>query len=330
MGRYNRNPAKYYRYAAILMLVVFLVAGAFLLLTIWERNRNDAPIINPDDPVIEYEGEKYELNKNIETFLVLGLDKRQMPVDEESYNNDKQADFLMLLILDNEKKTYSAISINRDTMVDVNILGVAGNKIGSVQQQIALAHAYGNGREVSCRNTSDAVSALLYGMKINHYISVTMDAVPVYNDLIGGVTVEVLDDFTGIDDTLIKGEQVTLRGQQALTYVRSRAGMEDSSNAARMKRQRQYMHAVREKSLSLIEKDESFIVQSTLQMADYTVSDRTPNQLQELLKKVTAYEFTEIYDITGEFKVNNQMMEFYADEKSLEKMVIRLFYQLKD
>mgnify|MGYP000585160404 FL=1 len=68
-----------------------------------------------------------------------------------------------------------------------------------------------------------------------------MDAVPILNDLLGGVEVTVLDDFSGIDDTLIKGETVTLHGDHALTYVRERYGLEDSSNSTRMVRQRQYM-----------------------------------------------------------------------------------------
>ena len=49
-----------------------------------------------DTPVV-HDGKEYVLKENLETFLVLGLDK----FDEEnleSYNNDKQADFLMLLI----------------------------------------------------------------------------------------------------------------------------------------------------------------------------------------------------------------------------------------
>ena len=49
--------------------------------------------------------------KNIETFLVLGLDKFEGQVQSSSYNNDQQADFLMLFVFDNDKKEYSAIVI---------------------------------------------------------------------------------------------------------------------------------------------------------------------------------------------------------------------------
>ena len=39
---------------------------------------------------------------------------------------------------------------------------------------------------------------MLMNVNVDHYVSVTMDAVSVYNDYIGGVEVTVLDDFTGI------------------------------------------------------------------------------------------------------------------------------------
>lgn len=57
---------------------------------------------------------------------------------------------------------------------------------------------------------------LLYGVEIDHYISLMMDGVAVLNDLAGGVTLKVMDDFGAFDPALVQGETVTLRGEQAL------------------------------------------------------------------------------------------------------------------
>ena len=86
-------------------------------------------------------------------------------------------------------------------MTQIRILGVTGEPAGTFTGQLALAHTYGSGEEDSCENTVLAVSNLLYGMEIDHYVSLTMDGVALLNDLVGGVTVEVLDDFSGIDDS---------------------------------------------------------------------------------------------------------------------------------
>ncbi len=329
MRKTHRDKRKYYQIASLLLLLVFLLTAAFFFINLWEKEQGEFSGQNGPEENLTYEGKEYELRDNIETFLVLGLDKFEGS-DGESYSNHMQADFLMLFVFDHEAKVCSAIHINRDTMAWVNRLDIAGKRLDSQYKQIALAHTEGNGKEVSCRNTADAVSSLLMGMRIDHYASVTMDSVAVMNDLVDGVTVTLLEDFTHVDPTMKKGETLTLRGEQALSYVRSRQGMEDSSNTTRMVRQRQYLNALREKTVQCIEADENFIVNSTVKMADYLVSDRSLNQLQDLLTKFSAYEFVEMNEIEGESKTGEQFMEFYPDEDALTQAVITLFYRPKD
>ncbi len=330
MSQLKPTRAMYVRYAAIALAIALVLGGGFALLRMWENNQSAYPEWTPEDPFIQFDGKDYVLNENVEAFLVLGLDKFEGESVEDSYVNNQQADFLMLFVFDNVSKQYTAIQINRDTMVPVNVLGVTGNRIDTVVKQIALAHTYGNGQQVSCANTAESVSKLFLGMKIRHYLSVTMDSVPIMNDLVGGVEVEVLDDFSGIDDALVKGERVTLMGEQALTYVRARKGLEDSSNSHRMIRQRQYLAALRDKATARMAADENFAVDATLQMADYMISDKTVQELQALMRKMSEYAFTGMRTIEGESRQGERFMEFYPDEGALEKLVIDVFYQEKE
>ena len=309
----------------MVLLSVFLILTGF---AIWEHSRLPGSPSDKDPSVLEYQGKEYVLKDGVETFLVLGLDKFQDAPSSDSYNNDNQADFLMLFVIDNDEKKISVLQINRDTMVDVNILGLNGNKVSTVTQQIALAHTYGNGKDVSCRNTADSVSSLLLGMKIQHYISLKMDAVSAFNDLVGGVTLEVMDDFPN-DPALKKGQTITLTGAQALAYVRARQGMEDNSNIARMARQRQYVQALYHQVTHCVENDEEFIVNASLQMKDYLVSDRSVTQMQQLADKFSTYEFVEIGTLRGESRVGERFMEFYADADHVREIVVQLFYELK-
>ena len=329
MGKKRNDKRKLMRGLAVALLAVFLLTGAFLLLELWEKRQSIFPEQKTENTVYEYNGVEYVKNEDVESFLILGLDKFEDAINNDSYNNDQRADFLMLLVFDNSEKKFTAVHLNRDTMVNMNVLGVAGQKIGTVNKQLALAHTYGNGRDVSCRNTADAVSELLNGVKVNHYLSITMDAVPILNDLLGGVEVTVLDDFSGIDDILIKGETVTLHGDHALTYVRERYGLEDSSNSTRMVRQRQYMTAVYDKAMLEIENDDNFVIEASSKLADYIVSDRSVNQLQEIAKKLSQYKFTEIETLEGESVVKDGLMEFRPDADSIDKIVFELFYKKK-
>ena len=308
---------------------VFLIVAVFLYIEKWDETQGSFPEHEVTDLTIEHNGTSYIPKDTIETFLVLGLDKHDGEGQADSYNNNKQADFLMLFVLDHATKQYAAIHINRDTMVNVNVLGVAGNRVDTLRKQIALAHTYGNGRDVSCRNTADSVSSLLMGVKVNHYISMTLDTVTVMNDLVGGVEVVVLDDFTGIDDTLIKGETVTLTGDQPLTYIRTRHGMEDDTNAARMKRQEQYLEALLEAFKDSVANDAEFIVDASLKVSDHIISDRSVTQLQTLGEKFDQYEFLGIQSIEGTSVMGAEFMEFHADESAVKELVVSLFYKPK-
>ena len=318
------------RNVVLALAVIMLIASAMLFMQAWEKNRGVYnEVDNSETSEIIYDGKEYELKDNIETFLVLGLDKFEDFKATESYNNDMQADFLMLFVFDDETEKCTAIQINRDTMVDVNVLGVAGNKIDTVRQQIALAHTNGNGRDVSCRNTADSVSYLLNGIKVNHYVSLTMDSVKIVNDSIGGVKVKVLDDFKGIDDTLVKGEKVNLKGDSALIYVRARQGLDDNSNVGRMKRQRQYIENFYKKIVKLAEKDQDFAMDTLKELSDYIVSDRSITQMRDLADKFVGYSFEGIRTIDGDNLKGEKYMEFYADEKSVNEIVFDLFYDEK-
>ncbi len=337
MNETKSAKSRHRQYFAAVLAFVFIFSAVLLFTSIWERNHSGS-FGGGDDTIsstLNYQGETYVKKENIETVLIMGLDKYSGPVDESSYNNDKQADFLLLLVIDNDNHKYTAVHINRDTIANVKKLGLGGVETGIITQQVALAYNYGNGGITSCINAGDAVSDILMGVKIDHYIAVTMDGVAVFNDLVGGVEVTVLDDFTGIDDTLIKGEKVTLMGEHALNYVRTRKGLADSTNETRMERQRQYIKALHKKAIDLADKDDEFIVDATLKMSDYLVSDYSVTRMQEVFNKISSYSFSQIRYLEGETKIGtttfgDEAVEFYPTEESVKQVVVELFYRLEE
>lgn len=313
-----------------ILIAVAVISLVLISLALWEGHRNELPSDRTQqEGILEYQGNEYVLKDGIETYLVMGLDTFSDNSVSDSYNNNQQADFIMLFVVDNNDEKITVLHINRDTMADVNILGLNGNKVDTVKKQIALAHTYGHGGDISCRNTAEALSSLLMNVKINHYFSLHMDAVPQLNDLVGGVTVEVLEDFSALDPSLVKGQTVTLRGEQALTYVRGRQGIGDSSNISRMKRQKQYVAALRHQALQCMESDQDFILDAALQLEDYFVSDRSVTQMQQLADKFVAYDLVEKDMLEGKSQLGPEFMEFYLDEEFVKKTVVDLFYKLK-
>ena len=162
-------------------------------------------------------------------------------------------------------------------------------------------------------------------MKIDNYLSLTMAAITALNDAVGGVTVTIEDDFTGADETLVKGETVTLMGEHAFHYVHDRLNLEDNRNTTRMRRQATYMTALVDKLREKLEEDNAFVLELYSAVADYLVTDCDINELGEISEELSTYELSGIVTPEGE-SVNGEYTEFYPDEAALQQLIADLFY----
>lgn len=328
--RLKRNSLKV---VVLLICVGLVIGGGLLVLHAWqERSQWAKPAGAGTQNGVQqermlYKDAWYVPKENVETVLIIGVDKYQAPAQEIGYLNNQQADFLLLLVLDHQAKTCEILHLNRDTMTEIQRLGVGGGEAGSFNGQLALSHTFGSGGSDSCINTAKAVSKLLGGVKINHYMSLTMDAVVKINDLVGGVTVEVMDDFTEIDPQLVKGKEVRLTGEQALAYVRGRSGLQDSSNLHRMERQQQYMTALYQQFQERVKQDESFFTETMVEITQYFQSDCSINQLEALNDKLEGCVMKPTRVLDGKAVKGEEFMEYHVDEASLEKNIIELFYK---
>ena len=334
-----KHLSKSAKNAILFIILGILVCTAFFLaLRAWENRqyRLDIPedIQNGDvgQDELLLDGKAYRQRKGLETILLIGLDKYDSEVQSsaDSLSNSQQSDYLMLLILDRDANLCTPLHLNRDSMAPVRVLGMDGRTIKTVTEQLALAHTYGSGGDDSCRNTVKAVSDLLYGIPIDHYVAVTLDAVPALNDLVGGVRLEIPDDFSEVDPSLIQGQTMCMNGEQALHFVRARGGMEDSTNLARMERQRQYMLALRDSLRKCIKEDEYFPTKALAKLSEHMMSDCMLDRLSNLICDALEWEMAEIETIPGEAVKGKEFMEFYPDEQAMKDIVIRLFYEAID
>lgn len=287
----------------------------------WSQSEKDQAARRRREGWIQKDGVWYAPKQNLQTVLVIGLDEMGPLESSESYNNGVQADFLLLAALDSEDKTATLLHLNRDTMAQIPVLGVTGQAAGSTFGQLALAYTYGSGLHDSCRNTVQAVSELLHGVSIDHYIAVSMGAVPTLNDLVGGVTVTVLDDFSALDEQII-----TLTGEQALQYVHRREGLEDSSNRSRMERQQQYLKALA-KQVEQLGEQPSLSTQQLASLSRYILSDCTLDALSRMTEQFAGYSLQPFEEVVGELRNGEMYLEFYPDADRLEQQVLRLFYE---
>ncbi len=332
----KKHPVKRPYVSILLIGGIFLAAALLLFFALRADRRVDSVQIEHGgeqltrQPVtsIEHDGEWYRLRKDVQTVLLIGTDSLQdteADPDLDLFYNYDQADFLALVVFDDAERTCTFIHINRDTMCSVPWLTVNGMLGGEDIEQIALAHTYGTGGEDSCENTCHAVQNLLFGLPVTSYACVTMDAVPVVNDMIGGVTLTLEEDLTDLDPSYTKGNRITLRGDAALSFVRARMSVGDGLNLSRMGRQRQYIAAFIDAFRTSSGKDDALLVRIVEKLDKKLLLNLGMNQIRSISEKIREYEILPPVVPEGENRQGEVFMEYYVDEASLWETVRSLF-----
>ena len=267
----------------------------------------------------------------VQTYLFIGTDKSGNEDAEGEEYHGSMADALMLVVVDEEEKAYGILQLNRDTITEVPMLLQDGSANASAQMQLCTAHWYGKDKAASCDNTVETVSKMLGGLPIDGYYALKMDAMPLLNHEVGGVTVTLEDDMTKLDPAMKKGTTLTLTDRQAELLMQSRYTMEDDRNTQRMRRQQIFLKAFMKK----IKKQNAGVVNATVKLYDrlrpYATTDIKMNDLTALLKDMQGYTDKGIITIDGTSKIGEKLhdgkkhWEFYMDEDSLETSMKQLY-----
>ena len=315
--------------ALILILVLVMIYSGLRILesTVFFDETDETS--TAQTKTITRDGVEYFPRQDITVILVMGIDEEGPVKDSGSYRNNGEADMVAAVILDQKDETYSVLTLNRDMMLDMPVLGIGGRRAGSFYGQLALSHTYGSGLADSAENTRNTVSDLLYGIKIDHYVAMNMDAIGILNDAVGGVTVTVTDDFSQVDESLSLGE-VTLNRAQALTFVRTRQDVGNQLNLSRMERHKEYLKGLSQALNEKMDGSETFAAEIYEQMVNYMVTDCSVNVVTGLLQRCADYSLKEIVSVEGENKLGEEYYEFYANEEKLDTLILQLFYAPKN
>ena len=190
---------------AIVATMAALVIGAGAALALWVNSLNESIHFEDEEAAAKLSDSLRPVAKE-EAFymLIIGSDSRSDDLE------GSRSDVTMLARIDTENSTVHLISIPRDTMIDIPDQGT--NKINA-------AYAFGG-----AAGAVETVSEFA-GVPISHYAEVSFETLEEAVDKLGGVTVNVPNEFYSKDgEYFAAGEQV-LSGSQALAFARERYGV---------------------------------------------------------------------------------------------------------
>lgn len=311
---------------AVLAVVLVLYGGGRWLEKRAEKPETRTQLPQADQETVEVDGVTYRKKSRLTTILVMGVDHDTQ--DSYEYRKAGQADFLRLVVLDDADKTVQQLQIDRDTMTSVTVLGLLGDRYEPVTEQICLGYAFGDGRQTSCEVTVEAVENLLGGQTIDQYLAMGLDGISTLNDLAGGVTVTLEDDFSAADPAMTKGATLTLQGDQAEIFVRRRMDIGEGTNEARMVRQEEYLAQLSAQLESRVQQDQQFTAQVYDALQPYLVTDLAKGQLVNEVWAAKDDTVEPAIALEGEHKVaEDGFTEFYPTEASIQKAVLTLFWE---
>lgn len=337
-----------------IIVLIFLAAVGFLLLQISGKNSlyskaDDKKIVSTlagmavnmggstqndgesdwQEGDIRYKGVHYRYNQDILTFLFLGIDKMsEIGAVKDGYDGG-QSDAIFLLVLDPHQKNATVIGIPRDTMTEIEVYDGAGVYVGTTTAQITLQHGYGDGAQLSCERSVQAVSRLFYGLPVHGYCAINMGAIPLLNDAVGGIDLQCLETLDFSDFHAKEGEQLHLKGMDAYYYLHNRDTDSFNSAGRRLQRQKQYLTAYASAVLETIKTDLTFPVTLYNTLSKYMVTDISIDELGYMVPQMAGYTFSgeDMHILQGETVEGEKFEEFHVNETALYELILNVFYE---
>ena len=189
------------------------------------------------------------IDDGVENILVMGTDTRAgtksgIGGDE---SGSGRADVMILIHIPSDRSAATAVSIPRDTVAYIPSCHKADGS--GVSPAVPMGQI--NSSLESGPGCTVATVERMSKVKITHFAVINFDAAISLSNAVGGVEVNLAapinDDKTGLNLTAGKH---TLKGKDALAYVRSRYGVGDGSDLGRIKNQHQFLMSLTHKLLS--------------------------------------------------------------------------------
>lgn len=331
MSGYRRRQDKKRLYKGLGIAVGVLILGIAVIgvvLGMADHYRINSDSSTDSREMITYKNETYVKKGNLETYLIAGIDAPGKVEKVTEYDGTGQCDVLAVIVRDRSTDQCKLLSIDRNTITAVKSLDNDGTYLDTTDIQLSLAHAMGFDQQARAENTVDAVSHLLGDQTIDGYAMVNMGAIQVVNDMVGGVTVTIEDDFSDIDPSMKKGETVTLMGEQAEKYVRSRKEISDGSNQNRMSRQSTYEEAFKPAFRNKCAENSKFPLEVYHAMEDYMTTNISAKKFCRLAILMSDENQDEKVAISGTYGLDEDGWQtFTPDADSLQEAILELFYQ---
>ncbi len=292
----------------------------------------DSEIDTDTGKYVYYQGKKYQYNDHLTNILLMGVDKTTDNAYDEESRTAGRSDVLYLISVDRQTGDYTQIQIPRNTLTQIDYVDDNGISQGKREDYICLAYYFGDGKYESCKLTKSAVSDLFYGLPIEQYAALNLDAIQTLAELAGEVPVVVPND--SLEERypeFKKGETVILTPENTEIFVRSRDTSRDLTSFDREERQRTYLSAYKSVAAKKAGEDPHFLTEVYEALQPYMITNMNNGEFVKMLEAAIADSDSTSLTLPGEATHGTEHDDFYVDDDALYELVLNTFYkEVKD
>lgn len=318
---------------SIVVIAAIVAGGMIAFFSFRLKGKID---LNVEEQYTTYNGKRYKYREGIVNILCLGIDKSvPMSYIEARRGNIGMSDAIILVSIDTKRNEVKAIAIPRDTVTEIQKTTSEGELSSKERMRLCIQYAYGISMQQSNELTVNAVSKMLYNLQIQRCCAINFEALPIINDAIGGVDVEIREDIEEWESRLPYGETVHLEGDLALRFIEVRNKHDLNGAALRTQRQKQYIEAFVEKAKKVVKKNPTIplTIFQELQKGENMCTDITVEDLMYLIPEVLRMSFSDdmVQMIPGKSVVSEDgHTDYRMDVEAVKEIVINTFYEEVD
>jgi LCP family protein required for cell wall assembly len=217
-------------------VLLVLAAGSVTAFVAYQRLNGNITKIDITGKLNEKDRPKKLAEPKAQNILVMGSDKRK---GKNALNVEGQrSDTTILVHLAADRQSATAVSIPRDTMVPIPECTRDDGTTVAAQPAAMFNSAFSEGGPACTIKTVEELSKI----RIDHFVVVDFTGFKDMVDALGGVKVclpyAVNDPQSHLD---LSAGTHTVKGKQALAYVRTRHGLGNGSDLSRIDRQQAFI-----------------------------------------------------------------------------------------
>lgn len=324
----KKTSAKRTALIAVIAIVALALIGTLAGAVILQKGKENlrAPLQGEESLTVKYNGHEYMYNEDVVSVLIMGIS------DESYYTGDDTScsDANFLVTMDTSTNQVNVTTVPRDTMCEVDVYQDGKYKF-TTHTNLGLAYAIDAPKETCAENVVKSVSTIMEGMPINYYFAMNVHAVEDLADAVGGVKVTALQTLPGTN--VVKGEKITLKGNDAYRYLQYRNIYEDESALDRQARQEQFIKAFMNKARKM-SVDQLLKVVKTV--SDYSITNLGAEEMSFLASCFLAGDKASVEMITLEGKTKTKVYQtdgleheyIELSKKSVHAAVIADYYKM--